>query len=143
MRAAYTDGGGTAESVSATATAPVAVLEAQLGGLVYHWKNQALLAGVAVESFDFRVGNSQSTMASFTGALPTVDWTVLVNAENPTQVSVGAFLSNLQANGATGGVKLGDLALTLPAGNTSSQTSFDNINVGSVTSKAQALSLAA
>ncbi len=52
VRAAYTDGGGTAESVNATATAPVAGLEAQLGGLVYHWKNHSLLAGVTVQASD-------------------------------------------------------------------------------------------
>ena len=184
VRATFTDGGGTAESVSSVATSPVAGREAQLDGMVYHWKSHALLDGVtvqanddaavatdngpfdlrgasfdpgtgiltvelwanastALESFDFRVGNSQVTAASFTSALPTADWTVLVNAENPTQVLVGAFLSNLQASGTTGVVKLGSLALTLPTGSTSSQTSFDNIYVGSVSSKAQALSLAA
>ena len=184
VRALYTDGGGTAEAVGSAATSPVVGLEAQLEGLVYHWKSHALLssatvqvrddtavaadaglfdlraasynpdtsrlsvevwanASAAVESFDFRAVNSQASAASFTSALPGADWTVLVNADNPTQVSVGAYLSNLQVSGATGAFKLGTLALTLPAGGSSSQTSFDGIYVGSTAAQDQALSLAA
>lgn len=103
------------------------------------WAN----ASTAVESFDFRAVNSQATTASFSSALPSADWTVLVNADNPTQVSVAGYLGNLQASGTTGAVKLGTLMLTLPVGSSSSFTSFDGVYVGGTAAQAQALSLAA
>jgi Ca2+-binding RTX toxin-like protein len=102
------------------------------------WINPTTAAG----SLDFMAVNSKATAASFASAL-SADWTVAVNTVDPTQMSFGAFLSNISAPGAMGAVKLGTLTLTLPAGTTSTQVKFEGISVGNDVLAVQTLGMAA
>lgn len=101
------------------------------------WANPS----TAISSFDFTSSAIGAKTASFTSSLSNSNWTVLSNAENPANLLVSGFLSNLAAPGVTGAIQLGTLSLTF-APNSSASVGFKNVLIGNSSSPELNLSYA-
>jgi hypothetical protein len=101
------------------------------------WANPTAIA----ESLDFTATGPASATLSFTSALG-ADWTALSNTQQPGQLALGAYLSNLSATGLEVPTRIGTLQVQVAPGTTDLQIGFSDIQVGDSAISDLALTLA-